>query len=165
MILRIAGLVLIIFLSSMYHPVHVSVTNMDIDSESGMITVSIKLFSDDFEELIFTKYGRKLEITSQADPGDSIDVVNRYIAEVLKLTINGSDLVELEYDSTELNYEAIWLNYNYKYGAKVKKVDISNLIMLEKYKDQTNLLIISYNDKQNGYRLNNKNTELSLNIK
>ena len=95
MILRIAGLVLIILLSSMYHPVHVSVTNMDIDSESGMITVSIKLFSDDFEELIFTKYGRKLEITSEADPGDNIDAVNRYIAEVLRLTINGSDLVAI----------------------------------------------------------------------
>jgi hypothetical protein len=37
--------------------------------------------------------------------------------------------------------------------------------MLEKFDDQTNLLIIAYNDKENGYRMNNKTTELTLNIK
>ena len=39
MILRIAGLVLIILLSSWYHPVHVSVTNMDIDPETLAVDI------------------------------------------------------------------------------------------------------------------------------
>ena len=165
MIIRTAGLVFLILLTSWFHPVHVSITNMDIDPETGQVGVSIKLFSDDFEELIYRKYGVRLKLTFQEDPGIKIDVVNRCIAETLHCTINGNELASLEYIESRFNEEAIWLSYVIKYKGKIRKMKVNNMLMLEKFEDQTNLLIVSFNDRQNGYRLNNKNTELSFNIK
>jgi len=159
------GLVLLVLLSSWFHPVHVSVTNMDFDPESGRINVSIKMFSDDFEDLIYRKYGIQMRITSQEDPGGKVEAVNRYIAGALHCSINGDEPVVLEYLESRLNEEAIWLYYIYDHKGRIRKMKVNNMLMLEKFEDQTNLLIISYNDRQNGYRLNNKNTELSFNIK
>lgn len=154
-----------ILCASWYHPVHVSVTNMDVDPASGMIKVSIKMFSDDFEDLIEQKYGVKLHITSGEDPGNRIGAVNRYIAESLQCRVNGRDSIILEYTESRVSEEAIWLYYTCEHGERIRRLLINNRLMLDKFKDQTNLVIVCYQDVQNGYRLNNKNTELSLNIR
>ena len=163
--LRFVGLVMLLLLSSWFHPVHVSVTSMDIDPESGQINVAIKLFSDDLEELINRKYDVQLYITAQEDPGDKTEALNRYIAETFHCMINGKDTVHLEFIKSKINEEAIWLYYSYDHIGKIRRIEMNNTLMLEKFDDQTNLFILTYHDKQNGYRLNNKNTELSLNIK
>ena len=158
-------MVLVILLSSWFHPVHVSVTNMDINPESGQINVIIKLFSDDLEELIYRKYDVQLHITEMEYPGEKTEALNRYIEEAFHCTVNGKDTVLLEYNKSKLDEQAIWLYYIYDHQGKIRKMDIRNKLMLEKFEDQTNLIILAYNNIQNGYRLNNKNTELSLNIK
>ena len=64
-----------------------------------------------------------------------------------------------------MNEEAIWLFYTREYGGKIRKMMVRNELMLEKFDDQTNLMIVSYRDQQNGYHLNIKNIELPFNIK
>ena len=70
-----------------------------------------------------------------------------------------------QFIESEINEEAIWFRYRYEHGSRVRKVIVRNTLMLEKFDDQTNLLILTYDNKQNGYRMDNKNTELSLSIK
>jgi len=163
--MRLAGFVLLILCASWYHPVHVSVTNIDMEPGNGTMKLSVKVFADDFQDLILHKYSVQLRITEQENPGDKIHSVNNYIEEALKLEINGKEATGLQFQETRLNEEAIWLFYTYEHGEKIKKISIRNTLMLEKFDDQTNLLIVSYNDKQNGYRMDNKTTDLSFNIK
>lgn len=150
--------------SSWLHPVHVSVTNLDLDPVRGKVELSVKIFADDFQELILQKYGVQLNIVEQEDPGDRIMTVNAYIQEALQLVFNGNEAADLQFVESKLNEEAIWLFYRYEHPGKIRRVDILNRVMLEKFNDQTNLMIVSYDDKQNGYRLDNKTTELSFNI-
>ena len=164
--MRAAGLVLLMMLySSWYHPIHVSVTNMDLDPGRGTVELSVKIYADDFQDLIMQKYSVQLRLTDQVNPGQKIDAVNRYISHALQVEINGKPLNGLEFVDSKLNEGAIWLSYRYDYGGEIKSLKVRDTIMLEKFEDQTNLLIIGYNDKQNGYRMDNKNTELTLNIK
>ena len=81
------------------------------------------------------------------------------------MEINGKETTGLQFQESRLNEEAIWLFYTYEHGGKIRKIRIRNTLMLEKFDDQTNLLIVSYNDKQNGYRMDNKTTDLTFNIK
>jgi hypothetical protein len=71
----------------------------------------------------------------------------------------------MEFLRSDLNEEAIWLYYTYDHGSRIRKINVRNRIMNEKFDDQTNLLIVSYNNTQNGYRMDNKTTDLSFNIK
>jgi len=163
--MRLAGFVLLILCASWYHPIHVSVTNIDMDPGAGTMKLSVKVFADDFQDLILHKYSVQLRITEQENPGDKIHSVNNYIGEALKMEINGKETTGLLFQELKLNEEAIWLFYTYEHGGKIRKIRIRNTLMLEKFDDQTNLLIVSYNDKQNGYRMDNKTTDLTFNIK
>ena len=163
--MRWMGLIVLLACSSWFHPVHVSVTNVDLDPVGGKVELSVKIFSDDFQDLILHKYGVQLNIVEQEDPGDGISAVNRYIQEALQLVFNGKETADLQFVESKLNEEAIWLFYRYEHPGRIRKVDIVNRVMLEKFNDQTNLMIVSFNERQNGYKLDNKTTELSFNIK
>ena len=163
--MRWVSLVVLLTGSSWLHPVHVSVTNLDLDPVRGKVELSVKIFADDFQDLILHKYGVQLNIIEEEDPGDKIAAVNEYMQEALQLVFNGNETADLQFVDAKLNEEAIWLFYKYEHQNKIRKVDIVNRVMLEKFRDQTNLMIVTYNNKQNGYRLDNKTTDLSFNIK
>lgn len=163
--MRWVGLVVLLTGSAWLHPVHVSVTNLDLDPVRGKVELSVKIFADDFQDLILHKYGVQLNIIEQEDPGDKIAAVNEYMQEALQLVFNGNETADLQFVDAKLNEEAIWLFYRYEHHGKIRKVDIVNRIMLEKFNNQTNLMIVTFNEKQNGYRLDNKTTDLSFNIK
>jgi hypothetical protein len=165
MMMKYVGLMVLLICSAWLHPVHLSVTNIDLDPVRGKVELSVKIFADDFQDLIMQKYGVQLNIIEQEDPGDRISAVNKYIQETLQLFFNGEKAVDLQFVESRINEGAIWLFYRYEFPGKIRRVDILNRVMLEKFSDQTNLMIVSYNEKQNGYRLDNKTTELSFNIK
>ncbi len=163
--MRGAGILLLLLCASWFHPIHVSVCNMDLDPGNGTVDLSVKIFADDFQDLILHKYAVQLQITGQEKPGDLIDSVNRYIGESLQLEINGKKTTGLKFVESRINEEAIWLSYSYKHDGRIRKLKVRNTLMLETFDDQTNLLILTYNGKQNGYRMDNKTTELTFNIK
>ncbi len=160
-------LILTVFLSlfSYLHPVHISLLNIDMEPDTGNMKIVFKFFSDDFERIIFQRYNVQLSITQKIDPGEKIGAVNRYIDDSFEMTINGNIINNLEYTGNEMDELAIWLYYQYNYRGKIKSVSLKNEVMMDLFDDQTNLVIITYHDKQNGYRLNNKrrNIEFSIN--
>lgn len=163
--MRVTGMLVLILCASWFHPIHVSVTNIDLDPVSGRVDLSVKIFADDFQDLILQKYSVQLNITQQEPPGAKIESVNRYIDEAIRLEINGRETEGLKFVRTKLNEEAIWLYYEYENAARIRKVRVMNKLMLEKFDDQTNLLIVSYDERQNGYRMDNKTTDLTFTIK
>lgn len=149
-------------LYSWLHPVHVSLLNVDLDPKTGKIEIAFRIFSDDFENVILNKYSVDLDISSKVEPGDKIDAIHKYIDESFELRINDTQIDKWEYAGNQIDEEAIWLYYTNKYHGKIKKVSILNEVLIDLYEDQTNLVIVSWFDKQNGYRLNNKNREISF---
>jgi hypothetical protein len=159
-------LVLTVFLSlfSWLHPVHVSLLNIDMEPDTGNIKMVFKFFSDDFENIIFQRYNVQLNITQQIDPGKKIEAINRYIDDSFEISINGNNISNLEYTGNKMDELAIWLYYQYNYPGQIKSVSIKNEVMMDLFDDQTNLVIITYHDKQNGYRLNNKKRNIEFSI-
>ena len=155
---------MLILCASWYHPIHVSVTNIDLDPGRGTVELSVKIFADDFQDLILHKYSVQLRITEQENPGDKIESVNRYISEALRMEINGKPSGGMQFRDSRINEGAIWLHYTYEYGKRIRDLRIRNTLMLDKFDDQTNLIIIAYGDKENGYRMDNKTTEITVRI-
>ena len=159
-LLLLSGMIYI----SVFHPVHVSVSNVDLFPDQGEVQMSVKIFSDDFENIIKQKYGVQLEITKQVNPGADTSAINRYISESFSLSVNGTEIDKLKYVNTQLNEEAIWLYYEYYHTGKIDSIKIINSVMMDMFVDQINLVIITCRDNQNGYRLNNKNRIISFKI-
>jgi len=151
-------------LSGLFHPVHISLSTIDIDPEKGDIAITIKLSADDFEYLVNQKYNTKLKLMEQVDPGQDINFINRYIDSVLVLMINGREIAGLDYLRNEMNEGAIWLCYRNVSGKRIESVTLTNSLLCDLNQDQTNLVIITAREQQTGYRLDNKNRELSVKI-
>lgn len=156
------ALAVMMMLFSLLHPVHVSLLNIDLNPETGKIEIVFKLFSDDFEHIIMNKYNVDLDITSKVDPGEKTEFINRYIYEAFELRINGTKIDNWEYTGNQMNEEAIWLYYQNSWPGKMKEVTVINSVMMDIYEDQTNMIIVSWPGKQNGYCLNNKEREITL---
>ena len=147
---------------SWLHPVHVSLLNVDLNPETGKIEIVFKLFSDDIERLIMSKYNVELDITGKVDPGEKIEFINSYIDESFELRINGTKIDHWKYAGNQINEEAIWLYYNNMWTGKMNEVSITNTVLMDFFEDQTNMVIVGWSGKQNGYSLNNKKRDITL---
>ena len=141
------------------HPIHVSVASFDFTDDS--LTVSVKLFSDDFLLALEHNYGRQIQLSEISDNQEWVD---QYISSSLGVILNNSDSLKFSNSRIEFDEEAVWILYKAPLG-RVRNLKIFNTLLLDLFFDQTNLVIINYRNKQNGYRFNYKTIERNIKLK
>ena len=142
---------LLLFFILVFHPVHVSVTSMEYDKGEKIFLVSFKVFTDDFETIIERKYGVDLNLGEDNELKNTDEYCNRYFRESFSFIINGEELAEPVFLEKKMNDIAVWLYYRYPTSGNIEKVEIKNIIMLDMFRDQSNLLIFKYNDFEKGF--------------
>ena len=127
-------------LDSNSHPIHVTVTNIEYNSNTNAFDYSIKLFYDDFETILNTQYNRQLNLGTE------------------------SQLTETEFVKSVIKKDnVLWIYYTYKNSGIPKEVKITNTLMKDLYYDQKNLMIFTCNETQKGIKFNiSKTTESFL---
>jgi len=169
---KAAFIVSLLFLSYLFfpqkvnaHPVHISVTNIDILPQQKKIIFSVRVFISDFNTAINKKNNTKIDFSKSPQMLVVKQIVSDYINNNLifyfdkKQNKNRFSLVR--YKTNEEG--AIWFyfeipNTNCNFG----NISIKNTLLNDLYKDQTNLLILSYKDKQQAYSFNRKNIKYSF---
>ncbi len=68
------------------HPIHVSVTNLDINTEKDTIFISQKMFTDDFNLLFYHLYEKNIKPAPGKDfTPDELALVNGYMKDAFVL--------------------------------------------------------------------------------
>ena len=119
-----------------FHPVHVSVANIEYVDKNKKIDISFKIYIDDFEYIISHKYGIQFGIDSIQGSGNNINYINKYISESFELIINENIKADINFKEEKTNEEAIWLYYKYSVPEKVNKISITNSILMDLFMDQ-----------------------------
>ncbi len=143
------------------HPIHVSVCNVDINDTE--CTVSVKLFKDDFALALKNNYQTDVAM-EKADENTNRQFISKYINNCLQIELNKTRLLKLEYKSSEINEDAIWVHFNAGTIENISHIRIRNILMLDLWDDQTNLLIMSVKGKENGYRFNRREVEIEIDV-
>jgi len=147
---------MLLFLLLVFHPVHISVTNMEYNKGEKDFLVSFKVFTDDFETNIERKYGVNLNLGKEDELENADEYFSRYFRESFSFIVNGEELKEPVYLEKKMNDISVWLYYKYSISGNVKDVGIKNIIMLDIFMDQSNLLIFKYNDFEEGFVFDRK---------
>ena len=142
---------LLLFFLLVFHPVHVSVTSMEYNKGEKIFLVSFKVFTDDFETIVERKYGVNLNLGKEDELENANEYFSRYFRESFSFMVNGEELKEPVFLEKKMDDIAIWLYYRYPISGNVERVDIKNIIMLDIFRDQSNLLIFKYNDFEKGF--------------
>lgn len=137
----ISLLLIITFSGATQHPLHLSLTTVDI--QNHIIKISIKVFANDIQ----TAKAANDEVT--------------YIVSHFNLAVNGKPMNISFADSTS-DYEAKWYNFTCTSNEDVKQIAIENKLLLNAFEDQTNLVIINNNNSTKGFSLNYRERNLTF---
>jgi hypothetical protein len=137
------------------HPVHVSVTNLDISTEKNTILITQKMFTDDFDLLFYHLYEKNIKPVAGKDfsPGE-LSLVNGYMKDAFVIESGGTRL-PIEFVKKDQDDESIWLYYTCSLPSnKIRTLMLTNSILLQLFEDQTNLVIVTYRGADTGYTFN-----------
>jgi len=159
-------LILILFTFSRiyFHPVHLSITNIDINTELYLFDISCQFFTDDFKKIIHINEGVELIFEKEHGlTGENIDAINNYIFSVFEIKINNEEIISLDFQHKKQDEALIWLYYKAEIPVRnIKNITLVNELMLDLYEDQTNLVIISLDGEEKGYTFNYRKKTVNI---
>ena len=147
---------------SLYHPFFVSMTEMDYNAKDKELEVSVRIFTDDFENAI-RKYhpGVKVDILHPASQEQMNQFVNDYIQKHLQLKINGAS-VQISFAGYEQQSESIWSYFEVKNITGIKKLDVTNSLLHDYNTNQINMMHVKVNDNEQHYKLDYPDKDVSF---
>lgn len=145
-----------VFLSTFValHAFHVSICDIEHNPESKALQISQRIFIDDLEAGL--KAFHNLEMVDTYKPKDAhkLDsLMEGYFAKKLFISVDGSPKV-FKYLGSELEGDARWAYLEVEGISNFKEAEVSNLILLEAFDDQENIVHFKANGKLRSYRLN-----------
>ena len=150
--------------SALFHPVHVSILNAELTTGNKSIDLSFKVFTSDIELAVAHNYNVALNLGKPNENKDAIHYIDQYFSNLFFIKINNNYQPKLVFKKKVLNEDAIWVYFTVPLDKKLNELTISNMLLMDIYADQTNLVIFSVNGKDSGYRFTINQREAKIKI-
>ena len=147
--------------ASIAHPIHVSVCEINHDTEDGLVEITMKIFADDFGDVLKESTGEDIRLGSDEEHPRADALIMDYLREKFLLDINGSR-VELQYSSRKIEDVAIWCHLFVPNINTIESLTVQDDIMLHWFKDQVNVVHLDCNDKLNSTFFSGKTSSKNL---
>ena len=134
------------------HPYHVSVCDVEYNSENKALQITHHIFLDDFEEALTQYGGSPMDIINPSSKLERDALVEKYVTEHFEVFVNGK-IKEWEYLGHELEEDAMYCYINVPGVRKIKEIKITNSMLMTKFEDQVNLVHINYQEKVRSMKL------------
>lgn len=144
-----------------FHPIFVSVTEIEHNAKEKTLEVSCKIFTDDFEKTLRKAYNTHVDLLLAKDKPAMDKLVNDYVQKHLKIMVDGKQIV-LKYMGYEQIEEGIYSYYQADNVSGVKKITVTNNILYEYKDEQINLLHITVNGNRKSTKLNNPDDKVVM---
>jgi len=148
------------------HPVHVSVTSIDINTGKDTIFISQKMYTDDFTLLFYHLYEKDIKPLQDKDfSQDELSLINGYMKDAFVLE-SGNTRLPLEFVRKDQDEESVWLYYTCPFPSNnIQSLMLTNSLLLQLFEDQTNLVIVTYDGADKGYTYNYDNWKSEISLK
>ncbi len=144
------------------HPLYVTVTEINYNAGDKNLEISVKIFTDDFENALTTLNHSKVDLTTPKDKAVADKQVYDYIKGNLQLKLDGKP-VSLEFVGFEKETDAVWSYLQVSNTAKAPKtIDIHNSLLHESYDKQINLMHVSVGGTRKSTRLNYPDKDVKI---
>ncbi len=144
-----------------FHPIFVSVTEIEHNAKEKTLEVSCKIFTDDFEKTLRKAYNTHVDLLLAKDKPAMDKLVNDYVQKHLKIMVDGKQIV-LKYMGYEQIEEGIYSYYQADNISGVKKITVTDNILYEYKDEQINLLHITVNGNRKSTKLNNPDDKVVM---
>lgn len=140
------------FISSLFHPFHVSVCEIEHDYKTKALQISQRVFLDDLEETLNYVYGIQIDIVNPENKHFRDSLIQDYILTHLIITVNGKQH-KRSYIGHEIEKDVLWSYIEYYGIKKLKNLSITNTVFFELYDDQNTIVHMKYKGVTKSKRL------------
>ena len=135
------------------HPFYVSMTDINYNDGNKCFEVSVRIFTDDFENTLRKYHKDKIDILHPANQEQMNGYVKDYIQQHLQMLVNDKT-VQLSFVGYEQQSESIWAYFEVNKVDKVSKVNITNTLLHDYNTNQINMMHIKVKDEEKSDKLN-----------
>jgi hypothetical protein len=139
---------------STYHPIFVSVTEIEHNAKEKTLEISCKIFTDDFEKALRSTYKTNVDLLQPKDKNAMNKLVADYVQKHLQIKVDGRP-VSLQFLGYEQDEEGIESYYQVNHISALKKLDITDNILFEYKKEQISIIHTNVNGSKKSTKLVN----------
>ena len=144
---------LVLALTGYFHPIHLSVTEINYNEKDKALQIMSKIFIDDLELAIQKDVNDEtLDIMKPSNGKTTDQLVSAYLLKHIELKLDGKTQ-SLHYLGSEVEGLALICYIEIAGVKKLKAVDTLNNVLMEVHRDQSNLVHITYKEKIKSLRL------------
>lgn len=141
-----------IFLSSWFHPLHVSVTEIEMNEADKRLEIMMRVFMDDLEVTLRKEF-RYPELDILNPKEATLDeMMGAYLNTHFKISLDGR-IQTVKYLGHEPEGDAFIFYLEVSNVKKWQAIQIQNSIIMEVYNDQSNLVHVTLNETVRSLRL------------
>ena len=134
------------------HAVYISVVELNHDSEKQESFLSVKVFTDDLQNIIRNFNPDFTQASNEQFVDSNEEDIAVYFSEHLTFTVN-DELAQMEFVSSVLVSDVYFLNFKFKSSGEWKKLEITADFFTELFPDQSNVMTIKYKGEKYFARL------------
>jgi hypothetical protein len=159
----------ILFLTSAFttpvHKFYLSLTEVRVDTKKQTLDVSTKLFTDDLENAIQKKYGKKVDLASSTKNKEIHALLHRYITEHFNINVAGT-AIKLTFVGFETEADATWCYLESAPFFSKGKITITNTLLYDYLPEQSNMINFYWDHEEKSAKLVNpeKTTEFDFQL-
>lgn len=126
------------------HPIHASITTIDLNPKTRSFEIACKIFADDLEEVIRKTTGTQLYIGSaKENPKQTNAKIEEYLRSHFRVEADGKALPRWTFVGRELEGDAVWCYLEVQNVPALKRLLVSNTALHDLHDDQTNLVNVT----------------------
>lgn len=131
------------------HDFHLSRSEINYDSPSSTLQVTVHIFVDDLEKVLTKTGSKNLHLGQKNEAADADQAIAAYLDRHHVISSSGK-MFKPDFIGKELSedYIAYYCYLEYPVPAGTKEVNIKNNILLDLYDDQKNMVQVTKNKKR-----------------
>jgi len=150
------------FMLLLFHPLHVSVCEMNFNANSNKFEFSQRIFLDDLELALNKQNNLRLDLTHTSATDQIDSVLNDYLKDKVILKVDGKT-IPLKYLGHEVQEGVYWMYLeSIAIANHFDEIQLKNDVLFELYDDQSTIIQLNNEEKSKNFRLSRDKVEVSI---
>ncbi len=145
------------------HKFYVSLTEIRIVQEKGIIEISMRIYPDDLDLALEELHGINPQVATRMEHKNADRWVADYVMDNFSVCMDGKSL-HLSYVGKEAESDVLWCYFEARLPSSFSKIRIRNTVLIDEFRDQKNIIQVYYNEFNKGLLLDEDTTEGSIDL-
>ena len=142
------GLLFLTLTSFNVHKFYVALYQVNYAPEKKMLQITARIFVDDLNSAVGKKYSKKINLGSENETIEDVNLLKKYFTEKFYLKVNGQTK-PLQFLSKEMEGDVLICYFNLREIPKVNSLEIFNSVITEGNSEQQNIMHFNVLGKKN----------------